>query len=212
MCRFNEKSERAIAKRKKPPSGTSGKGRAARRPRSGGLAVLFHRRWTVPAIARLHHHCGAKFISLVNWTGASRPALRQALDESITRGWIRRNPGYGHPLRPEYMLTNPGARLGPGCLRLMEHINRLQVEDAALRKWSMPILLALEAQPLRFGELRRTLGIITDRALTLAIKDLLQATLIQRQVLDEFPPATIYSLTRSGRSMTGELAVLADAV
>lgn len=188
----------------------SNDGQVAASPPS--LAALFHHRWTVPAIAHLHHHHGAKFITLVNHTGASRPALRQALDEAIARGWILRNPGYGHPLRPEYLLTKPGARLGPCCLRLMDHIRHLQVEDAALRKWSMPILLALQAKALRFGELRRTLATITDRALTLALKDLLQATLIRRQVVDEFPPATIYSLTRPGRSMTGELGGMAEQV
>ena len=94
----------------------------------------------------------------------------------------------------------------------MEHIGRLDIEDAALRKWSMPILLALEEKALRFGELRRNLSTITDRALTLALKDLLQATLIQRQVVDEFPPTTIYSLTRPGRSMTGDLKALTEAV
>ena len=53
-----------------------------------------------------------------------------------------RNPGYGHPLRPEYVLTPRGFRL-PACVRLVEALQRLDFEDGGLKKWSIPVLLEL---------------------------------------------------------------------
>jgi DNA-binding HxlR family transcriptional regulator len=175
------------------------------------LATLFHRRWMVPVIAALQRWRGSKFITLVNRLEVSRPALRKTLDEAIERGWIRHNPGYGHPLRPEYLLagvppdpapSHPDRiNLGPPCARLMTHLDRLDIADAALRKWSMPALHAMGREAMRFADLRRRLEGITDRALTLALKDLIEAGLAQREVYDEFPPTTLYRITRPARAL-----------
>ncbi len=83
------------------------------------MAALFHRRWAVPVLAQLHRDRGAKAITLTNGLSVSRESLRATLDELIEHGWIARNPGYGHPMRPEYLLTRRGEKLGPTCVRLM---------------------------------------------------------------------------------------------
>ena len=36
----------------------------------------------------------------------TRDSLRRALDALIALGYVRRNEGYGHPLRPEYLITD----------------------------------------------------------------------------------------------------------
>ena len=75
------------------------------------LTALFRRRWACPVIAELHRSDGAKFVTLVNRLGSNPAAMRTTLDDLLELGWIRRNPGYGHPMRPEYLLTAHGERI-----------------------------------------------------------------------------------------------------
>ena len=56
-----------------------------------------------------------------------------------------------------------------------------------------------------YSELREALEGISPRALTLALKDLESAGLVARRVTDDYPPATVYRLTRSGRPLAGLL-------
>ena len=116
------------------------------------LTTLFHRRWAVPVLAELYKDRGAKSITLMHRLGVSRESLRATLDELIEHGWIARNPGYGHLMRPEYLLTRPGEKLGPTCVRLMAVLRRMGIQRIALRKWSMPITLALSGGVDRFGD------------------------------------------------------------
>lgn len=164
-------------------------------------ADLFHRRWAVPILAELQRSAGAKFVTLVNRLGVSRDSLSQTLDDLIERGLVTRNPGYGHPLRPEYILTPAGAALAPSCLSLVRTLDELQAGDAALRKWSMPIVYALRTGPRRFSELKLLLPGITPRALTQTLKELLERALIARRVVDGYPPTSVYRITARGRAL-----------
>ncbi len=165
------------------------------------LATLFNRRWAVPVLAELHKGRGAKSITLANRLGVNRDSLRATLDELIEHGWIARNPGYGHPMRPEYLLTRRGEKLGPSCVRLMAALRNMGIQRIALRKWSMPITLALAGGVEHFGELKRILPGITSRALTLGLKELQRTGLIERRIVDQYPPTTSYRLTRRGRRL-----------
>lgn len=165
------------------------------------IIKLFHRRWAAPVLAELYADKGAKAVTLTNRLGVSRESLRCALDELITNGWVARNPGYGHPLRPEYLLTKRGAKLAPICFSLMKTLKRLGVQQSALLKWSMPIALALGSGIDRFGELKRSLPGITARALTLGLKEMQSSGLVQRRILDQYPPTSSYSLTPKGRRL-----------
>ena len=88
------------------------------------------------------------------------------LDDLIAQGWVHRNPGYGHPMRPEYVLTEVGRQLAPCSGRLLETVRRLEIEPIAFRKWTMPVTWVLGTEPHRFGELRCELPTVTPRALT----------------------------------------------
>jgi DNA-binding HxlR family transcriptional regulator len=59
--------------------------------------------------------------------------------------------------------------------------------------------------------LRRTLG-ATPRALTLALKDLVDAGIVERRVHDEFPPGTSYRLTSAGRALRNRVTRLEVAL
>jgi DNA-binding HxlR family transcriptional regulator len=75
------------------------------------------------------------------------------------------------------------------------------VLDQVGDKWTFLILVALEEGPKRFGEIRRTLGDISQRVLTRKLRDLERDGYVSREVFPERPPRVEYSLTDLGRSM-----------
>jgi DNA-binding HxlR family transcriptional regulator len=171
------------------------------------LAALFHHRWAVPVLAQLYRESGAKFVTLATRLGVSRDTLSSTLAALIDHGWVLRNPGYGHPMRPEYVLTPNGAKLGPWCARVMQVLTALGARDVCLRKWSLPVAFVLVRGSARFSEVRNALPQLTARALTLTLKQLQAAGLVERTVSHQYPPATYYLLTSSGK----RLHRLADA-
>lgn len=173
------------------------------------LVALFHNRWAVPVLAELHRQRGSRFVTLARTLGLSRESLRRTLGALIDAGFVGRNPGYGHPLRPEYVLTSAGDPLAAACRPLVETLRRRNLEEVALKKWSMPVVLALAEEAKRFSELRETLEGISPRALALALKDLEAAGLVDRRVTDDYPPATVYRLTSGGRPLVRLLAQIA---
>lgn len=69
-------------------------------------------------------------------------------------------------------------------------------------KWKSRILCVLSALGvLRYGELRREMGNITDAVLSAALKELMADELVQRQSYDEVPPRVEYRLTERGESV-----------
>jgi DNA-binding HxlR family transcriptional regulator len=177
------------------------------------LPELFHHRWAVAVLAELDRTSGSRFVTLTNRVGLSRESLRRTLAALIEGGLAARNPGYGHPLRPEYVLTARGARVAPVCGDLVAGLRELGVEETALKKWSLPIVLALGGPGRRrFSALQEALREITARALALALKDLTAADLVDRTVTDGYPPASLYSLTRAGARLLPVLRRLEAAL
>lgn len=171
------------------------------------VVALCHRRWTVPVLARLYTDAGCKFVTLVHGLGLSRDTLSATLSMLMERGWVARNPGYGHPMRPEYVLTPEGLPWAAWCALVMRVVAALRAPEVCFRKWSIPVALALSSGSARFNELRRTLPRLTARALASTLKELQGAGLVERMVGDEYPPATYYALTREGKRLA-RLAVL----
>jgi DNA-binding HxlR family transcriptional regulator len=143
------------------------------------LIALCHHRWSTPVLAELGRTGGARFVVLVNRLGVGRASLQRALAALVELGLVRRNPGYGHPLRPEYVLTPEGEEAAVRCARLLAAVDGKS--GVLLRKWSLPVLVAL-CDNARFSELREALPGITARALALALKDLERAGLVTRRV------------------------------
>jgi DNA-binding HxlR family transcriptional regulator len=165
------------------------------------LTDLFHYRWAVPILAELHRQRGSRFVTLARTLGLNRESLRQTLGALIDGGLVARNPGYGHPLRPEYVLTERGRSVGQASHPLMNALRKRELEEVGLKKWSLPVVHALGGGARRFSELRDDLSGISPRALTLALKDLEAAELVERRVTNDYPPATTYRLTRRGRPL-----------
>lgn len=67
--------------------------------------------------------------------------------------------------------------------------------------WKPIILFHLLHGKKRFGELGRSIGGITQRMLTLQLRELEEAAIVQRTVYAEVPPRVDYELTELGRSL-----------
>ncbi|MEL7449969.1 MAG: helix-turn-helix domain-containing protein [Pseudomonadota bacterium] len=68
-------------------------------------------------------------------------------------------------------------------------------------KWQVLVLLALEDGVLRFGELKRTVGDITQRVLTENLRSLEREGYLTRTVEPGPPVAVYYELTTMGASL-----------
>lgn len=165
------------------------------------LAQLCHRRWTIPIVAELNRTKGAKFITLVNRLDASHGSVRQALDDLIESGLLMPNPGYGHPMRPEYILTDQGQAIAGACAAIDSAIKKMNLQAVAYRKWSLPVLGAIGRGSRRFNEISHRLGSITDRSLAISLKDLGAMTFVHRVVVESHPPRVLYDPTRRGHSI-----------
>jgi len=153
------------------------------------------------ALAELHQSSGCKLVTLVHRLQASRGAVRQTLHSLIEWGYVMHNPGYGHPMRPEYILTPAGEPLAKSCSALMDRLRQLRLDHVGLRKWSLAVLMALGLQRSRFSEVRRRLPDISDRALSLTFKHMQSTGLIERHIVHRYPPTTCYGLTAKARRL-----------
>lgn len=176
------------------------------------LAALCRFRWSVPVLGALWRAGGGgRFVVLAQGLAAPRSTLSRTLNGLIAQDLILHNPGYGHPLRPEYLLTPFGEAVGPAAADLAERLARGNLESACLRRWSLPVLAAVAGGAGRFGEILGAAPGLTPRALTLALRDLERAGLVERRVLDLRPPRVLYALTRRGRALTPSIVRLARA-
>jgi DNA-binding HxlR family transcriptional regulator len=162
-------------------------------------------RWAIPLLAFMSREGGARFGVLVRQLGVSRSMLSRQIDALEKEGWLCRNPGHGHPLRPEYLLTEAGRPIAAWCERVMEQRGRLQLEPDALGRWSLPLLIDLDRSWKRFSTLQAELRPITPRALSMTLKQMLEVRLVERRLEDRFPPLPLYGLTGRGQSLARAL-------
>jgi len=75
-------------------------------------------------------------------------------------------------------------------------------------KWSVLVVGLLGDGPKRFGELRRSIEGISQRMLTLALRNLECGGLVARRHHATFPPRVDYEVTGPGRELSERLRVL----
>ena len=68
-------------------------------------------------------------------------------------------------------------------------------------KWSVLIIVMLGDGPKRFNEIKRAVGGISQRMLTLTLRGLERDGLIKRTMFPTIPPRVDYELTDLGRSL-----------
>jgi DNA-binding HxlR family transcriptional regulator len=170
------------------------------------LINLVHYRWALPILAELHRNNGCKFVTLVTRLRLSKDALSRTLNALIEQDLVMRNPGYGHPLRPEYILSAKGNQIGQAVFELVQTLERLEMTEIALKKWSLPIILILRDQP-RFTDILEQLPGLTTRALALGLAQLSQA-----EILEPFEGIAgsrkSYRLNLRGRELAANITAL----
>ena len=68
-------------------------------------------------------------------------------------------------------------------------------------KWKPMILYALLTKSRRFGELQRLIPGVTQRMLTLHLRELEENGIIHREIYKQIPPKVEYSLTKLGETV-----------
>ncbi len=145
------------------------------------LVKLTSRAWSLNILALMHSGVPGRQAPLLAATSASRTAFAASLDHLVRLELIERNPGHGHPLRPEFRLTPAGIR----AASMASAIARAVPDDtkfSLLRKtWTVPIL-ALTGPPHRFSAIKSELGTITDRALSSSLHQLEAQNWLRRDI------------------------------
>ena len=68
-------------------------------------------------------------------------------------------------------------------------------------KWKVLILRDLMPGTKRFGELRKSIGHVTQKVLTAQLRQMEESGLLTRKVYAEVPPRVEYTLTETGYSL-----------
>jgi DNA-binding HxlR family transcriptional regulator len=77
-------------------------------------------------------------------------------------------------------------------------------------KWTVMVVGFLSDGPMRFNELRRTIGSISQRMLTLTLRGLERDGLVTRTVTPTIPPRVDYELTELGSTLIATLGDLSE--
>jgi len=77
-------------------------------------------------------------------------------------------------------------------------------------KWSVLVVTRLGGGPVRFNELRRSIGGISQRMLTLTLRGLERDGLITRTIFPTIPPRVEYALTALGRDLLQPVSGLSE--
>lgn len=77
-------------------------------------------------------------------------------------------------------------------------------------KWKIAILWHLSRGTIRFNELQRLLANVTQKTLTMQLRELERDGIIYREVYPESPPRVEYGLTQIGESIKPILSSLCE--
>lgn len=77
-------------------------------------------------------------------------------------------------------------------------------------KWSVLVVTRLGGGPMRFNALRRSIGGISQRMLTLTLRGLERDGLVTRTVFPSVPPRVDYALTPLGRDLLNPVSALGE--
>ena len=77
-------------------------------------------------------------------------------------------------------------------------------------KWKVLILRDLLNGTMRFSELRRSIGNVSQKVLTANLRQMERDGLVHREVYPEVPPRVEYSLTETGQTLQPIIGVMKD--
>ena len=94
------------------------------------------------------------------------------------------------------MIENGRYRFTDDCDRVADILRR--VGD----KWSVLVVVLLELGPRRFNDLKRSIPGVSQRMLTLTLRNLESDGFVERTVTPSIPPHVSYGLTDLGQSLS----------
>ena len=98
--------------------------------------------------------------------------------------------------------TQEGTKLIPANLHVPDDCRAVSEVLARVGdKWTILVVNELGSGPRRFNEIRKALGSISQRMLTLTLRGLERDGLVTRTVFPTIPPKVEYELTALGRSL-----------
>jgi DNA-binding HxlR family transcriptional regulator len=114
--------------------------------------------------------------------------------------------------------VSPGPERAPGdeCSQARHEPDVCRMVSETLArigdKWTVLVveLLCGGKGPMRFNEIRRTIGSISQRMLTLTLRGLERDGLVTRTVYPTIPPRVDYELTKLGHTLRGPLVAVAE--
>lgn len=166
------------------------------------LVKLTSKAWSLKALALMHDGVPGRQAPLLAASGASRTTFVNSLRHLGELGLLERNPGHGHPLRPEFRLTAQGRALAPIAHRIEAAVPDEPGAAMLRRSWTVP-LLAVARRPKQFSQIKRDLVPITDRALSTALQHLHHQNWIERSVdVAKHPPRPFYQVVNAGAEIS----------
>jgi DNA-binding HxlR family transcriptional regulator len=85
-----------------------------------------------------------------------------------------------------------------------------EVLDRIGDKWTVLVISTLGSGPLRYSDLQASVPGISQRMLTVTVKELERDGLVTRTAYAEVPPRVVYELTDLGRSLLEAVLTLAS--
>lgn len=85
-----------------------------------------------------------------------------------------------------------------------------EVLNHVTSRWGVLVLMALETRTLRFSQLKRQIGGVSERMLAQTLKHLESDGFVRRQAFEVVPPHVEYSLTPLGLEVAERVRSLAD--
>lgn len=98
----------------------------------------------------------------------------------------------------------PVPRQAAACLKVSQIIGRIG------DKWTVMVIIVLRKRGHRFNELKREIDGISQRMLTLTLRNMERDGLVTRTVTPSIPPRVDYELTDVGRSLAEPVKVLGE--
>ncbi|WP_282607823.1 winged helix-turn-helix transcriptional regulator [Pelagibius sp. Alg239-R121] len=162
------------------------------------LVKVTSRAWSLNILALMYAGITGRQAPLLSASQASRTAFSASLVHLTDLDLLERNPGHGHPLRPEYRLTPKGAEIAKIAGKIADAVPG-SAETAILRRsWTIPIL-AVTGRPRHFTEIKSKLLSVTDRALSQSLYQLHDREWLRRDIdLSKRPLRPTYQATDIG--------------
>jgi len=165
------------------------------------IVNITSRAWALSILTQMHRGVAGRQAPLLKATGASRTAFAQSMKHLIDIDLVERNPGYGHPLRPEFRLTLQGIAAAELAHRI-QSVSDTRDLDLLRLSWTLPVLTVIH-RPKHFNEIKRNLASITDRALSKSLSAMEERSWVSRNVEEDArPPRSLYSAINAGGAIS----------